>query len=331
MQDSANRFFVVILGALLFVAIFLIASPSGTSRPPVIHPSTQGGSPSTSEFLKKGSVGVSEIQKGNGGKNLLTPFRPITGVLGNNIPPVPPPAYSPSDAELFHILFPNFYLADLARIGAYFQAWGWMRPDEHIALTNEKEVLAFLRSATEVAIEKKFYPESIVPDVREAVQKNFPAFLEKKKEAIRHQQSLLYRSFDLGDVVHEHYTADFIATLFPFFPETAHAQLDFQVEGVCFKAFNPSQGIKGVDLYSFCCNCGIKFVGYVPVYMPDCTRQYNDICDVQLGCLNMTCEGYEGNAIWDGTDGLQYDMSAPYTNKCGCDEPQKVQQNQQQD
>ena len=335
MLEGSNQFFALTLAALLFVAIFLIASPPRIDRAGTNLSLPRDNVQGDGTQNKNNTGGVSEIQKGQGtgAETLLKPFEPITNIF--NTPPlsIKPPVRTLSDAELFPQLFPQFYLDQLIAMRRHFVDWGWMPPDSPSAITNEQEMYAFIGRLLDVAIAKNFYPASRVQEARDSL-KNYEAFIQKKKEAIRRQQASVYRSFDLIDPEREPITAGYLAGALPFYPMTASAQsIDgiWETSPLCYKAFDSSNTTVGVDLYSFCCNCGIKFYGYVPVFMENCTIAYKEVCDVQLGCLNETCVGYRGNAIWDGMFGGTTGNTAPLTYKCGCDEPEKVYQNQQQD
>ena len=62
----------------------------------------------------------------------------------------------------------------------------------------------------------------------------------------------------------------------------------------CYRGGAATPG--GSNVWAPCCNCGLKFYGYVPVPVGDCG--YNSRgCDIPLGCKNLYGKGRA--VIWD--------------------------------
>ncbi len=336
MRDTKKLFLMSGSLAIFVLALFLILSgpepekiapgPVKTSPPP-----PTGAGPS----LGKNVIQSERPEDGGQDKNIfdiLDPFRPLLE------PPKLPAKQIPamSDAEIFARLFSNLYLQKLSRVEENLIAWGWMPAQDKISLSDEANVLKFLDKATEIFISKGFYEKDMIPIVRNAVRIHYPNLLAEKKRALR--ATSLIKPFDLLHPApifgFEGSLSSLASLLFPFLPEEAKAGINipgiWETSPTCFKGINPSQTQKGVDLYGFCCNCGVKFYGYVPVYVLDCGPFASDqggntaLCDVHLGCLNSNCSG-NNNAIWDGVDALASGEGSAvpqYTNKCGCDDPQ---------
>jgi len=78
----------------------------------------------------------------------------------------------------------------------------------------------------------------------------------------------------------------------------------------CYKDLAPVNPVPGVNLWAFCCNCGLLCTPFGCVGIPDC-GPFSLACNVPLGCLNRFCGGWP-NAIWDS-------FSNPLgTGICGC-------------
>lgn len=78
----------------------------------------------------------------------------------------------------------------------------------------------------------------------------------------------------------------------------------------CYKDLAPLQPVPGVNLWSFCCNCGLLCTPFGCTFIPDC-GPFSAICDIPLGCLNLVCGAWP-NAIWD-------QFTNPFgTGICGC-------------
>ncbi|MEK7643150.1 MAG: hypothetical protein AAB372_01750 [Patescibacteria group bacterium] len=274
-------------------------------------------------------------------ENIVDPFSSITKPIVN---PIKNPQNLPaqkvlSEREIFDDLFPSFYLASLNHIQGQLIEIGWIDSQKRKALDTEPRVLEFLGATQEILIDHGAYPdEKARAAARYAVTKGYPRLLEQRKALLRRPQASIFDVFDLSHPViadYEEQLGRVISLVFTAVPE-AHAQINvpgiWETFDTCFKGINPAQGNVGKDFYSFCCNCGIKFYGYIPVFMTDCgpfagKDAQSELCDIHLGCLNKTCEGWN-NAIWDGIFPPTIGNVSEYTNKCACDDPQKTNENQ---
>lgn len=314
----------VILAILAVGSLFLMREDKVAPSPTLFAPVDDPPFAKKEDFFGKDASAIKKEELGGKFGEILDPFEPITDVV-EDIIDIDDERKKPriSESEIFKKLFPDFYLEDLGNMQREFIKLGWMATSSLRVFDSEKNVLAFLRDGVEVFVEQKFYgTEEKVKTARNAISIYYPRLLEARKKEILGEQASLRRFFNLEPQK--------ITGLALHFLPRADAQIN--IPGIwgtspqCYKAINPSQTQKGKDLFSFCCNCGIKFYGYIPVYMHDCgpfagSQGNSLLCDVHLGCLNETCEGFN-NAIWDGPGSA----NLPYSFKCGCDDPEKTQQ-----
>lgn len=329
-SDRETTFVIGALAGLFLVALVLVfggtsaretSTKVSSPSPPVIAPQ-----PVRREdfFGSDKRVIQKEIQEG---ATLVKPFAPITTVVGGAIDIFPPSTSKDtlSEGEIFKRLFSDDKLARLREMQNSFIRVGWLKEQDRVAFTSEENIFTFLERGTEAMIAHDVYAQDQIAQVREAITVRYPEYVAQQKAIILRQQSYLKTFEPLR--AHETFARHYATTFFP----VAHAQIQgiWDTYGICYKGINPAQTQKGVDLGAFCCNCGFKMVGYIPVYMHDCgpfasSNGNSAICDIHLGCLNEECAGFN-NAIWDGPGAA----NPPYTMKCGCDDPQKTKQSSQ--
>ena len=85
----------------------------------------------------------------------------------------------------------------------------------------------------------------------------------------------------------------------------------------CYKDLAPLNPVPGVNVWAFCCNCGLFCVGYYCEWFDDC-GPFSVECNVPLGCLNLMCGpwilGVPSGPVWPNTIWDPF----PGTGICGC-------------
>jgi hypothetical protein len=192
------------------------------------------------------------------------------------------PVRNLSDAEIFMILHPPYYLKYLSTLEDLMIEDGWMEKNAKQVFDSEEKVLSFFKN--------KVYPYAVAKGViteEDRVRFENGLLLIKKlhqleadllRSGARPSQKIGIIAFwePLLSRIKEELVSRGI--IFEIFAPRARAQ------GLCFQegAASPTEGS---NLAAPCCRC---YIGGVPA-----------------GCLNAVCEGRA--AIWDSTNGI-----------CGC-------------
>jgi hypothetical protein len=224
--------------------------------------------------------------------------------------------------ESLPLLFPETYLAYVKTTRDWMLGRGVIQADEFTKFSTNAEILEFLPRLIDffaneghiTETQRESFKQNIAPgfDAMKAEYLQFRSSAEAKKIASACPAPVENESSRRITEIFEKYFFGWLKEgLIALKIPVAEAFVP-----LCYKDWDPSGAIPGWNVPGIvCCNCGLKKIPVPPflIFVPVCDLPVSKgglpitpICDIPLGCLNLTC-GWMPNAIWD-----------PLTGICGC-------------
>ena len=218
-----------------------------------------------------------------------------------------------SDKEIFHNLFPDEFIDGLQEVQDLLIKQGEMKTAEGIVFDSEDNILLFMNNLLDLYVDKALISAENQKKLSKSLNEEFPQLLEREKAILRGgSESFFYKDLEKDQIVQAKKV--FLDGILQFFLKTANAQISGLPGWVtvpdCYKSLVPLNPAPGVNLWAFCCNCGLRCTSFGCIFIPDC-GPFSAACNIPLGCLNLTC-GKWPNAVWDQFD---YPLG---TGICGC-------------
>ena len=251
--------------------------------------------------------------------------------LDKNAPPLPDPDAlsfaSPkkqlTEADVFNRVWTSDYRNYVETIEKLMIQDGFVKGPS--ALNTDQDMYDSMERILNYALKKGWVAEKDSESLRKGIREVLPALIEEEKQgflsgneqtkALPKDQNLTLQKKSQKDAV-----SDLLDGLkYVFMASPAHASEDYtpswNTSPDCYKDLNALNPVPGVNLWAFCCNCGL-YCSYGCVFIYDC-GPYSTSCNVPLGCLNLVCQSWP-NAVWDA---WWYFGSPPGnipTGICGC-------------
>ena len=200
------------------------------------------------------------------------------------------------EQQVFDILYPDYFTDGLAFTQSVFVEQGFLSGDYKKIenFDSEEKIFVFVNTNINVFEEIGFITKSEADKFRVGANKIWKNILEGEKLELKKQligsefykRILTNRIYYISKSVNKK-----IAKILKELKDKAFVKT---YAADCYRGGAATPG--GSNVWAPCCNCGLKFYGYVPVPVGDCG--YNSRgCDIPLGCKNLYGKGRA--VIWD--------------------------------
>lgn len=220
-----------------------------------------------------------------------------------------------SEKEIFSRIWPEDYIKYLRDLEDLMRKDNYLATEEAILLDSDETIFSFLGEVVNYARQNNWIKPEDAKNLEKGLRDVLPVILNQERDALRKnisRKSIVPGDQDLFPGENKENNAkniiDSILNGLKYVilqARPAFAQGWVALDVICYKDLNPLYLVPGFNLFSFCCNCGIRCVPTACVFIPNC-GPFSIFCDIPLGCLNKVCAAWP-NAIWD-----------PLTGICGC-------------
>lgn len=220
-----------------------------------------------------------------------------------------------SEKEIFSRIWPEDYIKYLRDLEDLMRKDNYLATEEEILLDSDEAIFSFLGEVVNYARQNNWIKPEDAKNLEKGLRDVLPVILNQERDALR--KDIIRKSIVPGDQNlfpgknKENNAKNIIDSILNGLKyvilqaKPAFAQGWVALDVICYKDLNPLYLVPGFNLFSFCCNCGIRCVPTACVFIPNC-GPFSIFCDIPLGCLNKVCVAWP-NAIWD-----------PLTGICGC-------------
>ncbi|MBI2639698.1 MAG: hypothetical protein HYW90_02280 [Candidatus Sungbacteria bacterium] len=212
-----------------------------------------------------------------------------------------------SEKEIFEIIWPKHYRDYLFDMRGLMVNDGFISSSQHVAFASDADIYNFVKALDAYALFKGWITAEDYNNFIRGIDEVLPELVDGEKGNIRSGRKASVVLPGGQRFVNKSKPAilqDILDGFAYVFMRSKPAYAAWVTKGDCYKDDNPADQTPGSNLATICCNCGF-FCTTGCAFVEDC-GPYGAACNVQVGCLNSVCEGYQ-NAIFDQTTGI-----------CGC-------------
>ncbi|MBI2637530.1 MAG: hypothetical protein HYW88_01390 [Candidatus Sungbacteria bacterium] len=253
--------------------------------------------------------------------------------LDPNAPPLPGPndislgfkKKNITETELFNRIWPPDYINGIRSVEKLMIQDGFITTPSPLA--TDEDIYGSMERMLDYAIKKSWIAEKDTIGLRKGIREVLPALIEEEKQgflsgfeqtiALPKDQRIVYDTLNKKKTISELFDG-LKHVLLMAHPAKAvtDVPIGWFTSPDCYKDLNPYYGVPGVNLWDFCCNCGLRYVGVAVVYIDNC-GPFSTACDIPLGCLNLVCAAWP-NAVWDAWWYASNPPGNVPTGICGC-------------
>lgn len=214
---------------------------------------------------------------------------PVDSPVLNSTSAPPAPVSNPDPGAVFNRLWPDYYRAALSDIQDFLVSQGYLSSSAQSELDSSESIFRFLNDFASVYQSVANLSSSEYGSLLSRLDSSVVIKSQQRQEIIG-DLSLVNRLFSWLNLKPAIVRASYVSTA---------------GGGLCYKDDAPGNTAPGVSSPIFACNDGFHCNADGCTYVSDC-GPYSASCNVDLGCLNRICSGFQ-NAIWDPGSGM-----------CGC-------------